>query len=130
MNAQETLRLLRRFKAAHAPLSYPRRLVRKFSAIIGILRCVMNRVRDQVSMRNAVASQLIRHYLSRFTTMSSYEPLEETLSRRAVPAWLQKYVDHLAILIYRSPQVLLLSADLHEYFINVKCIAETLAPAL
>jgi hypothetical protein len=122
--------LLARFKAAHSPLSDPRQLVRKFGAVISVLRCVMNRVRDQFSIRNAVTSQLVRHYLPRFATVISNLPLEKPLSSCAVPSCLQKHIDHLSVLINGSPQILLLAADLHEHFINEKCIAETLPPTL
>jgi hypothetical protein len=94
------------------------------------LRCIMKRVRDQFSMRNAVTSQLVRHYLPRLTTVSFKQPLEKPLRSSTVPSCLQKHIDHLFALIDRTAQILLLAADLHEDFINEKCIAETLLPTL
>ncbi len=63
MCAQESLRLHRRLKTAHASLSYTRRLMRKLGTIVRILRCIVNRIGDQFSMRDTIASQLIGHNL-------------------------------------------------------------------
>ena len=81
-------------------------------------------------MRNAVTSQLVRHYLPRFTTVVSKQSFEKALSSRAISFGLQKYIHHLAILINRSPQIVLLATDLNEDFINIERIAETLVPTV
>jgi hypothetical protein len=85
MNSQESLSLMFRFEPAHAPLSYPRWLMRKFSTVIGILRCVMNRIRDKFSMGSHVASQLVRHYFPRLTMMVLKQTFEKALRCLAVP---------------------------------------------
>jgi len=54
-------------------------------------------------MRNVIASQLVRHNLSRFTLVIFQQPLEETLSSRAVTTHLEKHIDNLAILINSPP---------------------------
>ncbi len=69
MYRQEPLSLPHTFKSTHDPFSNSRRLMGKFSAVVSILRCVMNRVRDQISMGDAIASQLISYYFSRLTAM-------------------------------------------------------------
>jgi hypothetical protein len=56
------------------------------------------------------------------------QSLEEPLSSRSVTSCLEKHIDHLAILVNRSPQVLLFAIYLHKYFVDVKCIAEPLMP--
>jgi hypothetical protein len=68
----------------------------------------VKRVGDQFSMRDAVTSQLVRHYLSRFTTAIPEQPLEKPPSSCAVASGLQKYIHHFTILINGAPQVLLL----------------------
>lgn len=77
-------------------------------------------------MYNAVASQLVRRYLPRFTTVISKQQLEKALCSRAVPLGLQTRIDHFTILVNRSPQIVLLATNLNEDFVNEKCIAETL----
>jgi hypothetical protein len=91
------LRLLGRFKTAHAPLSYPHRLMRQFGTIIGILRRVVNRARDQFSIRDAVASQPVRENLPGFTAIISKQPFENPPSSCAVASCLQKYIDYLSL---------------------------------
>ncbi len=86
----------------------------------------MNRVGDQFPMRDAIASQLVRHYLPRFTTVIFERPLEKALSSRAVPSGLQKHIDHVSVLINSSLQLLLLTLDLHEHFVDEKCISKSL----
>jgi hypothetical protein len=103
MNTQESLRLPRRLESAHTAFSHTSRLVRKLCPVIGILGCIMQGLRDEFSMRNVIASQLVRHNLSRFTLMIFQQPFEETLSSRAVTTCLEKHIDNLAILVNSPP---------------------------
>ena len=57
------------------------------------------------------------------------QSLEEMLSSRAVTTCLEKHIDYFTILINSPPQTLLVATDFHEYFVDVKCIAESLMPA-
>ena len=77
-------------------------------------------------MCNAVASQLVRHNLSRFALVVFQQPFEKTLSRCTVTTCLEKHIDHLAILVNSPPQVLLFATYLYKYFVDVKCIAKPL----
>jgi len=79
-------------------------------------------------MRNAIASQLVRHNLSRFAMVIFQQSLEETLGSRSVTTCLEKHIDHFAILVNSPPQVLLFAIYLHKYFVYVECIAEPLMP--
>lgn len=58
--------------------------MRQFRAIIGILRCVMNRLGSQFPMRNTVVSQLIRHDLPRLILMVLDQTPEEALGGLAI----------------------------------------------
>ena len=79
-------------------------------------------------MRNAMASQLVRHYLSRFAMIIFQQPLEETPGSLAVTTCLKKHIDHFAMLLNSPPQVLLFAIYLHKYFVCVECITEPLMP--
>ncbi len=81
-------------------------------------------------MRNAIASQLVRYNPSRLYLMLFQQPPEETLSSSTVTTGLEKHIDHLAILVNSPPQILLLTTNLHKYFVDVECIAEPLMPTL
>ncbi len=43
-----------------------------------------------------------------------------------ITPFLKKYIDHLAVLINGPPQIMLLTLDLHEYFINEESITISL----
>ncbi len=81
-------------------------------------------------MRDTVASQLVRHYLPRFHSMCFQKSFEETLSGFTVTSTLQQDVDNLSILVDSSPQVVLYTVNFHKYFIDKKCITETLMTTL
>jgi hypothetical protein len=86
MDIENSLRLQFRFEPAPSALANSSRLMRQFSAIIGLLRCVMNRLRCQFPMGDTVASQSIRHDLPRLILMVFEQTLEEALSRFAISA--------------------------------------------
>jgi len=60
MRTQKTLGLTRRFKAAHAALSYPGWFMWLLGSIIRILWRVVDSFRDKFPTSDTVASQLIR----------------------------------------------------------------------
>jgi len=128
MNTQESLRLPRRLEPAHTAFSHTSRLVRKLCPVIGILAGIVNALRNEFSMRNSIASQLVCHNLSRFAMMLFQQSLEETRSSCSITTCLEKDIDHLAILVNSPPQVLLFAIYFHKHFVNVKCIAEPLMP--
>ena len=100
--------------------------MRKLCLVIGTLGRIVNCLWHKLSMRNAIASQLVRHNLSRFSLVIFQQPPEETLCSRTVTTVLEKHINHLAILINSPPQILLFTTNLHKYFIDVECIAEPL----
>ena len=79
-------------------------------------------------MGDAIASQFIRHYLPRLTSIALDQAFEKALCRLNISAYLQKNINNITVLVYCSPQVLLLAVDLNEHLINVERITETLAP--
>ncbi len=81
-------------------------------------------------MCDAIASQLIGHYFPGFIMMILQQAFEKALGRLAVASCLQKHIDHLSVLINSSPQVLLLTLDLHEHFVDKKCISKSLMSML
>jgi hypothetical protein len=118
IDTQGALGLPHCFESTHAPLSHPRRLMGKLCSIVGIPGCVVNRIRDQLSMCDPIAAQPVRHDLPGLATVFLQQSLEKTPCCPAVSSRLQKHIDHLSILVHRSPQIVLLAVDLHEDFIN------------
>jgi hypothetical protein len=58
--------------------------------------------------------------------MLPQQPLKEALCSLTITSLLKKYVHHFTILIDRSPQVMLLTMDLHKDLINEERIAVAL----
>jgi len=81
-------------------------------------------------MRDAVASQLVRHDFPGFAMVTFQQPPEKPLGSRFVASCLQKHIDHLSVLIHGSPQVLLPALDLHEHFVDEKSISKSLMSTL
>ncbi len=103
MYCQEPLSLPHTFESTHDPFSNSRWLMRKFCPVVGILRCIMNRIRDELAMCDPIASQLVRHYLSGFHAMHLQKSFEEALSGLAVTSSLQKHIDDFPVLIDSAP---------------------------
>ncbi len=76
-------------------------------------------------MRYAIAPQLIGHYVPRFASMTSQQAPEEPFRRSPIPLGLQIDINHFAILINSSPQIVLLTVYPNEDFINEECVAVT-----
>jgi len=61
--------------------------------------------------------------------MGGYKPLglslEESLSRNPIPLGLEIDINHCAVLICRSPQVVLFAIDPNEYFIDEEGLTVT-----
>ena len=100
--------------------------MRKLCPVIGILGRIVNCLWHKLSMRSAIASQLVRHNLSRFSLVIFQQLLEETLCSRTVTTGLEKHINYLAILVNSPPQVLLLTTYLYKNLVDIKCIAEPL----
>ena len=128
MYTQEALRLSVGFKSTHTPLPDSRWLMRKFCPIIGILGCFVNCLWHKFSMRNTIAFQLVRYNLSRFSLVIFQQPLKETLCSRTITTGLEKHINHFAVLVNCTPQVLLLAIYLYENLVNEECISESLMP--
>ena len=118
MSTREALSLMQWLEATHAPLSHPGWLMGELRSIVGIPGCVVNRIRDQLSMCDPIAAQPVGHDLPGLATVFLQQSLEKTPCCPAVSSRLQKHIDHLTILVHRFPQIVLLAVDLHEDFIN------------
>ena len=92
------------------------------SPIILILFGTVDRLRDQLSMGDTIASQFIGHDLPGFALVTPDQSLEESLSCSPISLCLEININHFAILIYCTPEVMLLAVDLYKNFIDEKCV--------
>ena len=103
MAFQKPLCLLDRFESAHASLTNPGGLMRKFCSIIGVLFCVVYRLRNQCSVYDAIARKFVRDDFSGYATCLE-QSLEESFRCIGVSSLLSVDVDNFAILIDGAPR--------------------------
>ena len=80
-------------------------------------------------MGSPVAAKLVGYESSRYPALTFQQFAEEALSRSTVSAALDQDVDRIAVLIHGSPQVVALTLDRDEEFIQVPGVAQTTLPS-
>ena len=115
--------LCSRSKAPHVALALPRELVGDFGPVVGVTRGVIHDRRHDDSVRGAVAPKPIGDEAA----CDAAGPLEQESKEPggcvAVPAGLEQDVDHIAVLVDRTPEVLALPANGHEEFVQVASVS-------
>ena len=76
-------------------------------------------------MCDSITTQFVGNDLPRRAAIVSYKAPEETFRRGSITLCLQVDINHLAILVNSTPQVMLLAVDLYEDFIDVESVAKT-----
>ena len=80
--------------------------------------------------RSAIASEFVGNDHTRMTTTrSSQQPAKETYGRESIPTWLHKDVEHNAVLINGSPEVMSTAVDLEENLIQMPLVAGSSTPS-
>ncbi len=69
-------------------------------------------------MRNPIAPELISHDFPWLVTMATQQPLEESLGCSTIPFGLKIHINNLLILIYCTPQIVLIAIDLHKDLVD------------
>ena len=108
MYTQKPLSLPYRFESSHPPFPDPGRLMGLLCSIVCVPICDMDGLWNQLSMSNTITPQLVCHDLPGFTTMASYQALEETLRCCSIPLCLKEYINNFSVLVHGSPQIMLL----------------------
>jgi len=80
-------------------------------------------IRQQLSFRHAVASQLVGDQDARHILQTLQQPSEEALRRPGVAAALLQDIEHDAMLIDGAPQVVQLALDPDEDLIQMPFVA-------
>ena len=75
-------------------------------------------------MCNTIAAEFVCNNFSRHTT-SLQEAAKEKLSCFSIPAFLKVNINYLAVLINRTPKIMLFAIDLDEYLVQKVGVAET-----
>ena len=116
-----------RLEVPHLAFPLSRRLVRDFGAVVRILNDAVDRRRHHAAARRRVAAQLVGDQSARDITLA-FEKLPKEPHRGAtISARLHEDIEHVAILIHRSPEVLPAAVERHEEFVEMPRV--TLLPA-
>ena len=81
-------------------------------------------------MRRTIASQLVGHETARFQSLTLEEFPKESTRRTPVSPGLHQDIDQVTILIHRAPQILALTMDPHEHFVQEPRISESTLTSL
>jgi hypothetical protein len=104
---KKSLRLAWRFESTHLSLSEPGLLMRGLDTIVGIASRFMSKPGQDGSARSAIALQSVRDDVERFLSLTSQQSAKESLRRTLIAPRLQKDLDHVAILIDGTPEIVL-----------------------
>ena len=83
-----------------------------------------------VPMGDAVAAQLVGHETRRFLALPLQESPKESSRRTCVPAGLNEEVDQVPVLVHGAPEILALTVNRDEDFVQKPRIAESALSAL
>jgi hypothetical protein len=129
VHRQKSLGLSRRIEPSHLSLSLSGRLVGHLRAIVLVSAGVVDQGRHDRSRRCRVAPQSVGHQPPRLASLTFQQLTEETLGRTPIATRLNKHVDHVAVLVDSTPEIVLLTLDVHEELIQVSRISQaTLSP--
>ncbi len=76
-------------------------------------------------MRCCIAPQLVGDHPPGTAALTLQQSTEEAFSCTPIAARLEQDVDHVAVLVDRTPEIALLATDVHEEFIQVPRIAQS-----
>jgi hypothetical protein len=117
MERQEPLRLAGRFEPSYITFSLPSSLMRNFSAIVGVTLRVVHDFAQDRSNRRRIAPQLVCDDPKWRPSLTPQKPSEESFCGPLIASRLNQDVNHLAILVHRPPEIVLLTIDPNEHFI-------------
>ena len=75
-------------------------------------------------MCGTVTSQLVGDETTRCLPLTLQQLPKEPPCRTPVPMGLDKDIDHISVLIYRTPEILALPIDRHEDLVQIPCVAQ------
>ena len=127
VNREKPLRVRSGFEPAHLSLALSRRLMRHLCAVVRVSVRAMGDGRHDRSVRSPVAAQLVGDQSHGLTLLALQQLVETTFGSPAVATRLDEDIDDVAILIDGAPEIVPLSLDGDEDFVQVPGVAQ---PAL
>jgi hypothetical protein len=124
VDGEKPLGLASRFESAHVPFPLAGRLMRGFGAIVGVTLRVVSHVAQNRSHGGRVAPKFVGNDTKWFLSLAAQQSSKESSCGALIAARLNQDVDHVAVLIHCTPEILLLAVDSNEDFVHVPHIAE------
>ena len=125
VDREKPLHLCRRFEATHLAFLLPGVLVGDFRSVVFVLPGSMCDGWEELSVRSRIASQLVGNELQRWPPLVFQGLAKEAFGSFLVSVACDQDIEHVAILIHRSPKIMALAADRDEQLVYVPDIAET-----
>ena len=119
MDGGEALEMGGRFETPHLAFALPRRLMREPCPVVGVLLRAVHDGRHHGSVGGRVAAQLVGDQPTGEPALFLQQRAEESHRGAPIPPRLDQDVQHIAIFVHRSPEVLLAAVQGHEEFIEV-----------
>ena len=101
-----------------------------FGAIVRVLGRVVGDTGHDVPLGHSVAAQLVGHETTRFLSLTLQELSEESPRRTPVPTGLDEKVNQVTVLVHGAPQILALTGDRDEGFVQKPRISESTLTSL
>ena len=96
--------------------------------VVEVLAAAVAHRRHQLAVGELVAGQLVGDNHPRHIPQALEQLTEKPLGRRRVTTRLHQYVEHVAVLVDRAPQVIGSAVDLHEDLVEVPFVAGAGSP--
>ena len=90
----------------------------------------MDHRRHDVPEGRTVAPELVGHQPPRFLPLTLEQPSEEALCGAPISTWLDEDVDHIAVLVDGTPEILTLALDGDEELVQVPRVTQPPFPPL
>ena len=129
VHRQESLRVGGGFEPAHLSLALSGRLMRAFCSIVLVPLRTMNDRRHHEAMRRRVAAKLVGNQTPRRPALPFQQLAEKACGGTPIAPGLDEDVDHIAVLVNGTPQILPPALDVHEQFVQVPGVAQASSPA-
>ena len=98
--------------------------MRKLHAIVRISLCIVRNARQDRSLRSTIALQFVGDDPERFLALPSHQSANEPLGGILIATRLQQNIDDITVLIHGTPEILQLTIDFHEDFVQMPGITQ------
>jgi len=114
VSGEEVLGLLGRFEPLHLLLSSSRRSMRVLGRVVQVSALSVLNAGKQLTLSDTIAPQLVGHDPPWYILQALQKPLEEALRGVGIAPGLNEDVEHDAILIHGTPEIVLHAPDANE----------------